>query len=216
RSLAEELPWPSPDWPSTTAAAARLDAAKLDEARVYALSGDGSGLILFRGQAVMRWGDQAQRYDLKSTTNSIGATALGLAIADGTLYMLVRNVGNAQLAWSADHGKTWQWSAWKFTRGFGCPTFLNFGQNYVNAHDQYVYTYSHDADSAYERADRMVLVRVPRAQIREPAAYEYFARLDAGQPRWTRNVEDRGAVFTNPGQCYRSSLSYNAALQRYL
>lgn len=31
----------------------------------------------------MAWGDQKQRYDLYSSTKSIGITALGLAIADG-------------------------------------------------------------------------------------------------------------------------------------
>src|SRR5215813_9045711 len=44
----------------------------------------------------------------------------------GVLYLWARNAGNAQLAWSGDHGQTWTWSDWKFTTSFGCPTFLNF------------------------------------------------------------------------------------------
>jgi CubicO group peptidase (beta-lactamase class C family) len=34
---------------------------------------------------VLRWGDQALRYDIKSATKSFGATVLGLAVKDGTV-----------------------------------------------------------------------------------------------------------------------------------
>ena len=53
----------------------------------------------------------------------------------------------------------------KFTTSFGCPTFLNFGKNYAGARDDFVYVYSHDSDSAYTAADRMVLGRVGKMQI---------------------------------------------------
>src|SRR4051794_23883688 len=33
--------------------------------------------------------------------------ASGILMVDGVLYLWVRNVGNAQLAWSRDRGKTW-------------------------------------------------------------------------------------------------------------
>ena len=146
-----------------------------------------------------------------------GPKASGLLCVDGVLYLLARNTGNAQLAWSQDHGKTWHWSDWKFETSFGAPTFLNFGQDYAGARDEYVYLYSHDADSAYEPADRMVLARVPERRIRERSAYEFFRGLDVdGQPRWTSDIRDRGAVFVNPGRCYRSGISYNAGLKRYL
>ena len=55
-----------------------------------------------------------------------GAKASGMLMVDGVLYMWVRNVGNAQLAWSADRGKTWEWG-FKFDRSFGCPRFLISG-----------------------------------------------------------------------------------------
>ena len=102
-------------------------------------------------------------------------------------------------------------------RKFRCPTFLNFGRNYAGARDDFVYVYSHDNDSAYKPADRMVLARVPADRIRERAAYEFFAGLDDdGQPTWTADVSKRSGVFTHPGRCYRSGISYNAALKRYL
>jgi hypothetical protein len=146
-----------------------------------------------------------------------GPKVSGLLMVDGVLYMLVRNTANSQLAWSKDRGRTWTWSPWRFETSFGYPTFLNFGCNYEGARDQYVYIFSHDSDSAYRRSDHMVLARVPAKQIVEREAYEFFRKLDAqGGPVWTKDVGKRGAVFTHEGQCYRSSVSYNAPLRRYL
>jgi len=146
-----------------------------------------------------------------------GPKASGMLCVDGVLYMLVRNTGNSQVAWSEDHARTWRWSDWKFETSFGVPTFLNFGKNYAGARDDYVYVYSNDHDSAYEAGDRMVMARVPKDRIRERDAYEFFRGLDGqSQPLWTGDIRDRGAVFVHPGRCYRSGISYNAGLKRYL
>jgi len=64
-----------------------MDLSRLQEARDYALHGGGSGLIVRSGRLVMSWGDQARRYKLKSTSKSIGITALGLAIKDGKMSL---------------------------------------------------------------------------------------------------------------------------------
>jgi CubicO group peptidase (beta-lactamase class C family) len=146
-----------------------------------------------------------------------GAKASGMLMVDGVLYMLVRNTGNSQIAWSVDRGESWKWCDWKFTAGFGAPTFLNFGKNYAGAQDEFVYIYSHNAETAYEPADEMVMARVPKDQIRNRGSWEFFKGLgDSGRPAWTENIRERGAVFVNPGKCYRSGISYNAALKRYL
>jgi hypothetical protein len=146
-----------------------------------------------------------------------GRKASGLVMVDGVLYLWVRNAGNSQLAWSSDRGATWTWSDWTFATSFGAPAFLNFGRNYEGARDRFVYVYSHDSDSAYVAADRMVLARVPRDRIRDRGAYEFFRGPGAGgTPEWTRDIAGRGAVFTNPGRCYRSGITYNAGLRRYL
>lgn len=146
-----------------------------------------------------------------------GAKASGMLCVDGVLYMLVRNVGNSRIAFSSEHGKTWKWCDWKFAASFGYPTFLNFAKNYAGARDDFVYVYSHDSDSAYEPADRFVLARVPKGKIVLRGAYEFFKGLDgSGQPIWTKDIRDRGAVFVNPGRCYRCGISYNPALRRYL
>ncbi len=146
-----------------------------------------------------------------------GPKASGMLMVDGVLYMLVRNTGNSQVVWSADHGKTWTWCDWKFTESFGAPTFLNFGKNYAGARDGYVYVYSLNCDSAYEPADEMVMARVPKDRIRDRDAYEFFMGLHGqGRPTWTNDIHHRGAVFENPGRCYRGGVTYNAGLKRYL
>lgn len=146
-----------------------------------------------------------------------GEKASGMLMVDGILYMWIRNAGNSRLSWSGDHARTWTTSDWKFTTSFGCPTFLNFGKNYAGARDRYVYVYSQDCDSAYEGADQMVMARVPLGSITDRSAYEFFVRIgDDGRPLWTNDIDERGPVFRNPGECYRSSINYNEGLKRYL
>jgi CubicO group peptidase (beta-lactamase class C family) len=146
-----------------------------------------------------------------------GLKASGILMVGGALYMWARNAGNAQLAWSADHGLTWEWADWKFETSFGCPTLLNFGQNYAGARDEYVYVYSQNGPSAYESYDQIVLARVHQDRIREKAAYEFFQTLDAsGQPVWTPDVAERGGVLYNHGRCQRLDAVYFPALRRYL
>lgn len=70
--------WPVPHWPQASPAEVGLDEVRLCEARDYALTGGGSGYVTRYGKLVMTWGDLKQRNDLKSTTKSIGMTAVGL------------------------------------------------------------------------------------------------------------------------------------------
>ncbi|MBW3543167.1 MAG: beta-lactamase family protein, partial [Planctomycetes bacterium] len=84
---ATPVAWPGETWERITPADAGLDEALLNKARDYALTGGGSGYITRGGKLVLAWGDLRQRYDLKSTTKSIGVTALGLAIGDGKLKL---------------------------------------------------------------------------------------------------------------------------------
>jgi CubicO group peptidase (beta-lactamase class C family) len=227
----ESLTWASKDtivrkakgsdnWPITWA----------DDDQLYTAYGDGWGFEpllndkLSLGFARVEGGPtDFQGFNIRSSTGEqkgsgkTGKKASGILMIDGVLYLWVRNAGNAQLAWSTDHGRTWEWADWKFTVSFGCPTFLNFGKHYAGARDNFAYVYSPDADGAYQPADRMVLARVPKGQLKRRDAYEFFKGLDAHQqPVWTREIVNRGAVFSRPRQCYRSGVTYNAALKRYL
>ncbi len=200
-----------------------------DDDRLYTAYGDGRGFRPFVEKklslglaAVSGPPDRFHGVNLRASTlertgdGASGPKASGILMVDGVLYLLLRNVGNSQIAWSNDRGKTWRWCDWKFETSFGCPTFLNFGRNYEGARDDYVYIYSPDSDSAYVRADRMVLARVHRSRILQREAYEFFRRLEYGRPVWTRDIAQRGAVFAHPGGCYRSSVSFHSGLRRYL
>jgi len=145
-----------------------------------------------------------------------GLKASGTLMVDGILYLWVRNAHNAQLAWSADRGKTWQWG-FRFESGFGSPSFLNFGKNYRGARDEYVYTYSQNGPSAYESDDSLLRARAPKDRLRDRAAWEFLERLDPnGNPVWTTDIRQRGEVFRYARHCRRVDAVYDPALKRYL
>jgi CubicO group peptidase (beta-lactamase class C family) len=142
--------------------------------------------------------------------------ASGILMVDGVLYMWVRNVSNAQLLWSRDRGRTWQW-AFKVEAGFGSPAFLNFGRNYAGARDRFVYAYSQDGPSAYQSDNGVALARVSKDRIRERGAWEFFKAIGAnGQPVWTADIALRGEVFHYPANCQRVDVVFNAGIGRYL
>ncbi|MCB0096636.1 MAG: hypothetical protein KDE46_12985, partial [Caldilineaceae bacterium] len=151
---------------------------------------------------------------------SAGKKASGMLMVDGVLYMWIRNADNnghkCQLAWSTDHAQTWTFADWKFDE-FGYCTFINYGQNYAGARDNYVYTVTHDNPSAYTAADRFILMRVPKEQMRNQGAYEFLVSVDGSNtPAWSSDVGKRGSVFNNPGLARRSGISYIPGLKRYL
>lgn len=74
--------WPEATWAQATPEEVGLDAERLGEAVRSGARSDGSGMILRHGRLVASWGDSTRLYDLKSTTKSIGSTALWLALAD--------------------------------------------------------------------------------------------------------------------------------------
>jgi len=150
-----------------------------------------------------------------------GKKASGLLCVDGVLYLWVRNAEpgtgrQSQLAWSGDHGRTWQWCEWKFAE-FGYPCFLNFGRDDAGARDGLAYVYSPDTPSAYYETDQVALMCVPKGRIRDRAAYEFFQGFDRqGQPVWTSDLRARGPVFRFPGGCNRMDITWDQGLRRYL
>jgi hypothetical protein len=200
-----------------------------DDGHLYTAYGDGTGfdpkvpVKLSQGLARIEGGPGDFRgVNARSETferfgnGAKGPKASGLLMVDGKLYALVRNTEPARLCWSADRGATWEWADWKLERGFGCPTFVNFGPNYAGARDGFVYIVSHDADTAYEVAERFVLARVPKGRLRERGAYEYFTEMVDGEPRWGRDASTRSGILAPPNKCYRCTVSYDAGLKRYL
>lgn len=79
-------------WTRVAATEVGMNQARLDEAQLYAETGGGvmqpagsAGMIVRRGRLVHYWGEIDQRFDLKSTTKSMGGIALGVAIDDGLI-----------------------------------------------------------------------------------------------------------------------------------
>jgi CubicO group peptidase (beta-lactamase class C family) len=210
----------SDNWPLTWA----------DDGALYTAYGDGNGFEPFLprklslGFARITGGaEDFQGVNIRSATGeqqgdgTAGKKASGMLAVQGVLFMWARNAGNSQLAWSTDHARTWTWCGWRFQRGFGCPTFLNFGKDYSGARDDYVYVYSPDCDSAYEAADQMVLARAPARRITERGGYEFFGGTDSrGVPVWTADIARRRPVFEHVRGCGRSAISFDAGLRRYL
>jgi hypothetical protein len=152
--------------------------------------------------------------------------SFGLLSVEGTLYAWWgpgsdnRFAAETRVLRSTDHGKTWMKSEWKFTRGDNifAGTFLNFGQDYTRARDNYVYVYFPRGSSwAVHRPGRADLARVPKAKIMDRDAYEFFAGWNAnGEPTWTSNLAAREPVFEDPNGLRTVSVIYNPGLQRYL
>lgn len=155
--------------------------------------------------------------------------SVGMLSVDGVLYMW-RGTGSGWTAWeetwlakSVDMGVTWELSSssfFRYTDGFSKPTFLNFGQDYAGARDAYVYVYAPDASGGESLPQtRVSMGRVPKDQIDNRAAYEFFKGLDRdGNPMWTSDVSQRQAVFvdTNGKVTDSPSVIYNPGLNRYL
>ncbi len=208
------------NWPSTWA----------DDGHMYTAYGDGNGFLprtdikLSLGLARVEGNPPLLKgYNIRSRSGEsvgqgrAGTKASGILMVDGVLYMLVRNIQNSKLMWSADYGNTWQEANRKFDESFGCPTFLNYGKNYQGAIDDYVYIYSHDEDSAYNHADHQVLARIKKNHIKDWSSYEYFTGYDnAKNPTWSEDIRKRKPVFTNPGKSYRSGITYNEGLKKFL
>jgi hypothetical protein len=213
----------SDNWPLTWA----------DDDHLYAAYGDGYGFRpmtptkLGLGFAQIRGSPATQIVgtNIRSPAENpamgpAGAKASGLLMIDRVLYLWLRNTDghgrSSRLAWSTDYAHTWTLADWTFP-SLGYPTFINYGRNYAGARDQYVYIVSHDHPSAYHAADQFVLLRAPRTHLRFRRSYEFLARYESdGRPQWTADIKQRGAVFTFPGHCCRSGITYNAPLGRYL
>lgn len=151
----------------------------------------------------------------------------GILSLTGVLFMWVMVEGSyyreAQIAWSVDHAKTFKrgFTFAETDRAFSVPTFLNFGQDYEGARDDYVYVYSGlPLDNCESRCigTQIDLARVPRDQLANRKAYEFFQGLDdRGAPIWTYEIDRPQRMFTDAnGVGTRIGVVYNPGLRRYL
>jgi len=149
----------------------------------------------------------------------------GLVSVSGTFYAwLNRQDGkwpdvNQALIWSGDLGASWRQASWYWPKGkgnFKPSTFLQFGRDYAGTRDEYVYFYGGN-QTGWAEGSHAYLGRVHRTKLKTKDAYWFFAGLDTcGRPRWSRDVNQRKPVLTDPAGVAGVQVIYNAALKRYL
>ena len=150
----------------------------------------------------------------------------------GTIYLARNGTGSTAGAFqkteihkSLDHGATWEFTGvvWSFsgTGGFYSPTILQFGKDYAGARDNYVYIYANENKSDdwdVQFPGEISLLRVPKDEVENQTSYEFFAGLDGnGDPTWVSDIDGRQPAFRDDvNGTMRTSVSYNAPLERYL
>lgn len=143
---------------------------------------------------------------------------------------------------SADNGQTWTMSPWTPTSPMfgepaqvggklkiGIPHFVDFGRNMQHSPDGKAYMVAHGAvdpdpqprpaNLSWINGDQIYMLRCTPspATINDPAAWEFFAGHDAGgAPQWTSNLDLAKPLIDWNNRCGNVSMTYDAALARYL
>ncbi|MEZ4991241.1 MAG: hypothetical protein R2824_12545 [Saprospiraceae bacterium] len=149
-----------------------------------------------------------------------GKKGTGILAIGKTIYLWLMHAdeqgGQSQLAWSTDGLHSLEMSPWKFSE-FGICSMINFGQDYRQARDRYVYSISHNGPRADTPGDGFILMRVPKNKLRKRKAYRFYAgQTTDGRVKWTKDIIRRVPVFEYAGHCQRSAICYNPGLERYL
>jgi len=233
----------SDNWPITWA----------DDDNQYTVWGDGGG---FGGtNSIGRSSIGVARiegnwHDLKTTNvwggyntlnnHKVIGKSYGIVSIDSVLYMWVGMLETekdpfkeVKIAYSKDHGATWEFADWSLDRkdGVMMPTVCNYGKNYKGAKDEYVYSYlirfqSYEGPDDYldkvdwlncQKPGLIDLARVHKGEILNRNAYTYFAGIQDDVPVWTKEINNRKPVFENQdGVGWCINVSYNEGLNRYL
>jgi hypothetical protein len=164
----------------------------------------------------------------------------GLVCVDGVFYMGVGQHSGAidypdniqqaldgSIVKSADHGQTWSpkpaagKAMWPGPR-FATPFFVQFGRDYQDAMDDYVYSVSNA--STWNNGNYMILGRVPRTKIGDLNRddWEFFCGADAQNvPTWKAthlgsHAYQAKAVFAHRGFTSMAGIQYLPATKRFL
>ncbi|WP_345962023.1 FG-GAP-like repeat-containing protein [Streptomyces sp. BRB040] len=144
----------------------------------------------------------------------------GMACVNGDLYLAVQDLATdfndapaATIAKSTDKGRTWTWDRSRPMFGGGVFTtvmFLDYGKNYANAPDDYVYAYGLDHnwrdsfdDSVPDPVD-LYLARVHKNSVMDENAWQYASGTDAsGNPVWSADIARRQPVLHDDRHVYQ-------------
>lgn len=184
--------------------------------------------------------DDYSAFDVfKTGGNSPGwdGKSLGILSIGPELFMLRNGTGSTESAFeqtelwiSTDDGFSWgytgvDWQRTEFAdgKGFFSPTFLQFGRGYDGARDDFVYVYGNERTETVngdvwnvQLPGRISLLRVPKDQLEQKNAYEYFSGTVAS-PAWSTDLDERTPVFEDASNgIMRTSVSFNAPLGQYI
>lgn len=166
----------------------------------------------------------------EGTSNFDGKTSALISI-DGVLYSLwnpgseVTSLDYSRLYKSTNHGSVWSQVSpnvdWLKADGIMKPCFLQFGKDYANARDTYVYTYwtvIKDGTQWVEQIPGEIkLSRVPKASIETEGSWEWYTGLNgSGDPTWSSTIGSAVPCFTDSDGVMRNTACYNPWLRRYL
>jgi len=148
-----------------------------------------------------------------------GKSSNGIIAVNGVIYIYVieQNVWTNNNLWkSTDLGMTWTDLGQMFNEpetAYAEPGILQFGADYQDARDNYIYGYCPD-----QFPDGLGLFRVNKSKIENRSDYQFFAGLDtSGNPVWTSDISKEKPVFTNPaGTEWGTTATYHPYLRRYL
>ncbi|MFF4796580.1 FG-GAP-like repeat-containing protein [Streptomyces sp. NPDC001276] len=173
----------------------------------------------------------------------------GMACVNGDLYLAVQDLATdfndvpaATIAKSTDKGRTWTWDRNRPMFGGGVFTtvmFLDYGKNYANAPDDYVYAYGLDHnwrdsfDNTVPDPVDLYLARVHKNSVMDENAWQYMSGTDAsGNPVWSTDISRRKPALHDDRRVYQNVLTpgrardmtilsqggvvYNKPLNRYI
>jgi hypothetical protein len=152
----------------------------------------------------------------------------GILFDEGILYSLINlqdgkwpNVSHV-IAWSTNSGASWDKCEWLFPKGAGHfqpARFVNFGKNGTGVPASlqgYFYIYGMKITSQSLNTN-LYLARVPRGQIRERDAFQFFCGLDSnGQILWKQDFAQAHPMFTDANGTAPAGMVYNPGLERFL
>lgn len=210
-----------------------------------------TGTFLAGGSSIGQVWDSPTDYNRKPTGIVCVNGKLYLAVADLRRDVAVDQFDNAPastIAESDDHGATWTWntSAPMFGSAstsdplrflFTTIMFLDYGKDYANSPDGYVYAYGLDDNwtQAYfgtvPDPTAVYLARVPKTSIMDRSTWQFYTGVSGGSPTWSSNILDKAPVITDTRRVYTSVLNsephnfsvisqggvvYDAGLNRYI
>lgn len=165
----------------------------------------------------------------------------GMLCVNNTIYLAFQNLqmntfnsaAAASIAKSVDHGATWTWdaSAPMFPNSaFTTIFFLDYGKNYANASNGYVYAYGFDSN--WRAQQSLYLARVPNTAVQTRSSWQFYTGTVGGSPTWSSDINAKVPVLEDDRQIYpqtfgnfcctnghplgQGGVVYDAPLHRYI